>query len=187
MLVTFPARISFPNLFEPDSVDGGTPKFGAKFIIDPKNTALVAKLDAALEAVAKEKWTNKTPNVLANFVRTGKKPDVFFPHEPYKNKDGDVYNGFEDMFYVSATNDKRPVIIDQSKAPLNPADDKPKAGDYVIVQIDVWAQDNKYGRAVRATLKVVQFAREGERLGGGSSADLDQFEEIAAEDAESFV
>lgn len=187
MLVTFPARVSFPNFHEPDSVAGGDPKYGGKFIVEPSNTALVQKLDAAIEQVAKDKWGEKATNIVANFVKTGKKPDVFFVKEPYKSKDGEVYNGFEGMFYVSASNDKQPVLLSPSKSPVKPSDDMLYAGAYCVVQIDVWAQDNTFGRAVRATLKVVQHARDGERLGGGAAPDLDAFQEIQSEDPASFV
>lgn len=188
MLVNFPARVSFPAFFTPQAVQGSEDlKYGGKFIIDPADKATVAKLDKVLEQVAEEKWAKKAPAILANFQRTGKKPDVFFVKEPYKNKDGEPWNGFEDMFYVTAGSKTRPLVVDQKKSPLTADDGKPKAGDYAMVQADIWAQDNQFGRAVRATLKIVQFAREGESLGGGSAADLSSLDEIEDEDASSFV
>lgn len=174
--------ISFPALFVAESVLGSQPKFGGKFVIDPANTALVAALDKAINDAAKETWGEKAEAYTKQFVRTGRKPDVFFVKEPYTNKDGEVYKGFDGKYYVTATNPARPRIIGPRKEVITADDGKPLAGDVVNIQIDVWAQDNKFGRAVRATLLVVQFVKTGDRLGGGAAADLSAFGEVAEED-----
>jgi hypothetical protein len=51
----------------------------------------------------------------------------------------------------------------------------------VDVSIDVWAQDNNYGKRVNASLRGVKFARDGEPFAGGGAATEDDFEFEAAD------
>jgi len=174
-------RTAFLNIFEPTTFEGeGAAKFNGKFIVDPANKALVQQLDDAMLAVAREKWGAKAESVFANLVKTGKKPEVGFVKEPYKNRDGDAYDGFDGMFYIAASSETRPLVIDADKSPLVQADGKPYSGCYVNVQIEFWAQDNKWGRAVRATLKGVQFFRDGDAFSGGAPASADEFDDVSS-------
>lgn len=54
------------------------------------------------------------------------------------------------------------------------------SGAYVNVQLNVWVQNNNYGRRVNCEILVVQFAADGESFGGGASADTSVFGGIAA-------
>ncbi|MNP74169.1 hypothetical protein D3C76_1710040 [compost metagenome] len=46
--------------------------------------------------------------------------------------------------------------------------------------VDIWAQDNSYGKRINAQLQGIQFVKDGEAFsGGGTSADASDFEEIA--------
>lgn len=178
MKVQFEARAAFINIFEPSAIDGGDPKYNGKFIVDPTNKALVAKLDDAMLKTAEAKWPGKGKQIFDNLVKTGKKPEVGFVQEPYKNKDGEAYDGFEGMFYVTASNSARPLVIDRDRSPLTQADGRPYSGCIVNVIVEFWAQDNKWGRAVRATLKGVQFVRDGDAFGGGAPASVDEFADL---------
>lgn len=170
-------RLAFPNLFEPSSIEGSDPKYNAKFII-PANHPQVAELEKAMLEVAKGKWGAKGQQVFDNLTKTGKKPEVGFVKEPYKNRDGDAYDGFEGAFYVTASNKARPLIIDRDRTPLTQADSRPYAGCQVNAIVEFWAQDNSFGRAIRATLKGVQFVRDGDAFGGGAPASIDEFADL---------
>jgi hypothetical protein len=169
------------SLWEPEGIDDSEPAHAGKFIIDPKDGGNIVKCEEAMAAVAKEKWGPKAESVLENMTKTGRKPDVFFVREPYKSRNGDVYAGFEGMFFVSAKSKTRPLIIDRDRTPLVPSDGRPYGGCFVNAQIDVWAQDNKYGRALRATLTGVQFVKDGDAFTGGAPASADDFEDLSAE------
>ena len=75
------------------------------------------------------------------------------------------------------------------RSPLVAADGKPYSGCHVNVIIDVWAQDNQYGKKINAQLQGIQFLRDGEAFsGGGVAADQSDFEEITeGADAEDLV
>jgi hypothetical protein len=188
MKVTILTRIAFcTSLWTAESYEGGEPTHGLKGVVDPSDKATVKKLDDAIAAVAKEKWGAKADSVLSNMTKLGKKPDLFFVREPYKNRDGDTHNGFEDAYYISATSKTRPLIIDRDKSPLVAGDGKPYAGSFCNVQMEVWAQDNKFGRAIRAQLKGVQFVKDGDAFSGGAPANPDDFDDLGSQGEEDLV
>ena len=47
------------------------------------------------------------------------------------------------------------------------------------MQVEFWAQDNKTGKGLRATLLGVQRVRDGDAFGGGAAPSADDIGEIA--------
>lgn len=169
-------RLAFPQLFEAKTVNGeGEPAFSASLLIDPADPQIKA-LNAAIDAVAKEKWAAKAEAIL----KTMRATDKTCLH------DGDLkdqYAGFEGMLYVSARSKTRPLVIDADKTPLTAKDGKPYAGCYVNASIELWAQDNNYGKRVNASLRGIQFLRDGDAFAGGAPASEDEFDDLSvAED-----
>lgn len=165
-------RLAFPSLFEAKAVNGeGEPRFSASFLLDPADPQ-VKTLNAAIDAVAKEKWGAKTEAILKQLRATDK----------VALHDGDLksqYDGFPGMLYVSAANKVRPLVIDADKSQLAPSDGRPYAGCYVNASIELWAQDNNYGKRVNASLRGVQFFRDGDAFAGGGAASEDEFDSVA--------
>ena len=61
------------------------------------------------------------------------------------------------------------------------------SGCHTHVSLDIWAQDNKWGRRINCTLRGVMFAGDGANFGGGSApASASEFAEFA-EDAEDLL
>lgn len=166
-------RLAFPQLFEAKQVNGeGKPSFSASLLIDPSDMQL-KDLEAKALEVAKGKWGAKAEAV----IKQAKGQDKWVTH------DGDLKSGmagYEGMIYVNARNPVRPLVIDRNKAPLTEQDGKPYGGCYVNVSVELWAQDNQYGKRVNASLGGVQFVRDGDRFAGGSSADESDFDELTA-------
>lgn len=169
-------RLAFPELFEPKSVNSeGAPAFSATLLIDPKNPQ-IKDIKAAIEAVAKDKWGAKAGATLKTLQANNK----------LALHDGNLkteYAGFEGNFYISARSKTRPLVIDQDKSALTALDGKPYAGCYVNASIEFWAQDNNYGKRINAQLRGVQFAHDGEPFGGGSTASVDEFDEVESEES----
>jgi hypothetical protein len=182
--VRVPGRLAFPALFKPKAVEkGGKEKYSAAIAIDPSNKAVVAALDAAVKHVAAAKWPgkndegkNKADVILAELHKKGK---VGFKKEPRTNADGEVYDGFEDMFSLNASSDAAPTVLDADKTPLGEKSGRPYGGCYVVMNVEAWAQDNDYGRRINFTLRGVQFAKAGDAFGGGAPASEDEFEDIS--------
>lgn len=177
-------RLAFPQLFEAKAVNGeGEPRFSAAFPIQPGSENAKA-LSAAMEAVAKEKWGAKATAILAELEGKGR---VAYKKSAL-SKDSDVYDGFENMHTLNAGNKARPQVIDRDTSALTAQDGKPYAGCYVDCSVDLWAQDNKWGKRINATLRWVQFRADGDAFGGGAPVSHDEFESIAdGADAEALV
>jgi hypothetical protein len=161
-------RLAFPALFEPSSYGEGDPAYSATLIMDPQQAEVVEK---ALAAVAREKWGAKADAQLKALRASGK----------VCLRDGDEkadYDGFEGMMFVAARSKTRPTVVDGQRQPITERDGRIYAGCYVNASIEVWAQDNAYGKRVNATLRGIQFVRDGEAFGGGRPAAADEFDEI---------
>ena len=171
-------RGAFLNLFEAKTVGGeGEPRYSGAFVIEP-GSANAKALAAAMVAVAKEKWGDKAAAVLKDLKAKGR---VAYKEEPL-SKDGEVYDGFEGMHSINAGNKARPLIVDRDRTPLSAADGRPYGGSYMNVSIELWAQDNQYGKRINATLKGVQFVRDGDAFGGGAPASPEDFDDLGVDE-----
>lgn len=179
-------RLAFPTLFKAEQFNGqGEAKYGASLLTpsaDPKVTIVhtdgkteQSTLRAVIDLVGQAKWTKGW-----NAVRkTAEAKDLNCLH------DGDLkakYAGFEGNHYVSASasEDKRPTVVNKNRAPLTAADGAIYGGCYVNAILEIWAQDNSYGQRVNAQLLGIQFAGDGDSFGGGSApAAADAFADIS--------
>lgn len=168
-------RLAFPALFEAKTVNGeGAPAFSAAFILTPDHPS-IKELQAAIEKVGEAKWGAKWPAVKKGMEAQ----DKTALHNGDSKAD---YEGYEGNFFVSARNKTRPVVIDRDKTPLVEADGKPYAGCYVNASIELWAQDNNYGKRINASLRGVQFLKDGEAFAGGGVASDDEFDDLSTEE-----
>jgi hypothetical protein len=172
-------RLAFPQLFEAKAFNGeGEPAYTAAFIFS-KDDAAYKDVEAAIEAVAKEKWGAKAAQELKALKAADKTP----------LHDGDTkadYDGYAGNFFVSSRGKTRPLIIDRDKTPLTAADGKPYAGCFVNANIEIWPMANAFGKRICATLKGVQFYADGEAFSGSAPATPDDFESDDS-DGESLV
>lgn len=170
-------RLSFPKLFKPEaSIEGGTPKFGAAFLMDPETEtgkANIKALKAAIGAAAKKTWAEKADKVMKalDSDRSGLRDG-----DTATNGEGDVYSGYENMMFVSASNLKRPQVLNRDKTPLTEEDNVVYGGCYVDAVVSVWATADKKlgGNGVFCTLEVVRFRKDGEPF-GAAPVDADDY------------
>jgi hypothetical protein len=174
-------RAAFLNIFEPRAFgeEGGDPAYSASFILGKKHPA-VKLVTSAVEAVAKEKWEGKAPEVLKQL----RAADRTCLHDGDTKPD---YEGFVDNFFIAARNKARPLVIDRDKSPLTASDGRPYAGCFVNATVDIWAQQNKFGKRINATLSGVQFLKDGDAFTGAPPASPDDFEDLAVDNAEDLV
>jgi hypothetical protein len=148
----------------------GEPKFSAT-IAFPKDHPVVAQILAGFKAVAQEKWKETAGDVYLELKAGGK----LCLH------DGDAKaskEGYKGNLYLSASNKLRPLIIDGLKQPLTAESGKPYSGCFVNATFELWAQENKWGRRINASLMGIQFLRDGPRLAGGSVSSVDDYEAV---------
>lgn len=160
-------RLSYPQLFDAKPPEEGKePVFSASFLLDKKQHAdLIKQIEKMTDRVALDAFKKKV---------TLKR----VPLRDGNEKDGKEGYGDEVMF-VSARNAKRPVVVDRDLTPLTKEDTKPYAGCYVNATIRLFAYDHKTGgKGVSASLRAVQFVRDGESFGAAPVNAEEEFEAV---------
>ena len=167
-------RLAFPNIWKASAPHGGGEEaFSASFIVPPTHKQ-VKEINAALASVANEKWGAKGPAVLKALLAAGKTC-------LHRGDDKAEYEGFPGNLYISARSKVRPSAFDGQRNEIQESDGLLLSGYYVNANLEIWAQDNSYGKRINAQLRGVQHLREGDVFaGGGSSAAADEFDEIDA-------
>lgn len=168
-------RLAFPELWEAKTVNGeGEPAFSASFLLPPDHPQL-AEIRKAEQQVGQDKWAAKWATVQKEILANNR----------MALKNGDTkasYDGFPGNHFISSRNKTRPTVIDRDRSQLTAKDGKPYSGCYVNAIIELWAQDNSYGKRINASLSGVQFLKDGEPFSGGRPADADEFDDLSAEE-----
>lgn len=172
------ARIAFcDSLWEKKQVNGeGKPAHSCALLLSADDPQ-VDEINEVVDKVAAEKWGPKAKTILGTL--RGK--DAVCIHN------GDTkaqYEGFEGNYFVTARSYTQVLVVDRDKTPLEADSGKPYAGCYVDASIEVWAQDNQWGKRVNATLRWVQFRRDGDAFAGGAPASMDEVPNIAMDEGE---
>ena len=161
-------RLSFPSLFRKAQFQGEETKYEATFMLNKEEHAdKIAEIEKAIQAGMKEHFKGAK-----------------IPSDKICLKDGDESgrDEYEGHYTIKCANNKRPKVIDRDRSPLTEDDGKPYSGCYVNAVIDLWYQNNGYGKRVNANLLGVQFFKDGEPFESGSVADDDDFEEFEVDD-----
>lgn len=174
-------RLSYPNLFEASRATDakgqptGDPKFSAVILIDKvSGAAHIEALKAAANFTKNEKWQGKTVNLVRSCLRDG---SVKAATDGYGDK----------VMFISASNKKRPHVVGRKLEPLTAEDGKVYAGCYVNAEVQCWAQDNGYGKALNWSLQKVQFVKDGEPFGEKQTPVESVFKPLEGDDDNSQV
>ena len=160
-------RLSFPSLFQRASFQGETGKFEATFLLNKADQdVLIASIKGSIKECIKV---------------NGKGAKI--PADKICFKDGDDfdYDGYLDHMSFKASNNKLPKLLDRDLSAITEDDGRFYAGCYVNAMVELWFQNNNYGKRVNANLLGVQFFKDGKPFGDGvtaSASDFDAFGEI---------
>ena len=172
-------RLAFPSIFVAKAMQpGGEPRFSATFIFAPDHPAHQEIKDVILHA-AKGKWAGKWEETLKAIKAKG---DICLRDGAEKAD----FDGFDGNMFVGASTKDRPAVVDRDRTPLILADGRPYGGCQVNAIINIWAQDNEFGKRINAGLSGVQFHSDGESFGGARPARAEDFE-IVEDDEESII
>lgn len=159
-VVTGVVRLSYANVHEPKSINGGTPKYSVSLIIPKSDTKTLSAIQMAVDAAIEEgrgKFGGKIPSkaALKLPLRDG---DIERDDEAYKN-----------CFFVNANSSAAPEIVDQE---LNPIMNRSEvySGVYARVSLNFYAFNSNGNRGVACGLGNIQKIRDGEPLGGKTTA-----------------
>ncbi len=157
-------RLSFPCLFHAKAfAEGGVEKFSATALMDiPQHPFNIAQLEEKIKEIAAEKWGDNLPRSLKTCLHDGAEKE---------------YAGYENCMYVGAGSPTRPTLVDRQATTITEQDGLLYGGCYVNMSINLWPQDNQFGKRINAQLRGVQFVSHGEPFGAKSMA-ADEFEEL---------
>lgn len=165
-------RLSFPALFKKAVFNGEETKYEATLLINKESQAeLIKKIKDGIA----EKIKNDLKGAKISADRICLKDGEDIP-----------YDGYEGHYSIKASNNKRPIVIDKDKSPLTEDDNRIYAGCYVNAIVELWAQDNSWGKRINCNLLGVQFAKDGEPFGDGVSASADDFDFLGEDDGDDF-
>ncbi len=165
-------------LFEPKAIGDGEPAYSCRFIIEPgsKNAKLI---EQTIKDVAEDKWGEKAEGVLEGLFEDGK---VALEKKEYRNKKTrEVYDGFEGKWSLGTRRSKdkpRPTTFDENRNEVGPSAGKHYSGAIVDASVEIWAQDNTWGRRINAEILGCMFVKHGKAFGGGGApASADDFKQ----------
>ena len=170
--VIVPCRFSYLHCWEPDSVNGGDPKYSVSAIIPKSDTKTVNAIKAAIEQAKKDsvsKWGGKVPANLKLPLRDG---DIDRP-------DDEAYAG---CYFFNANSRQAPQVVDSQVQPILDQSEV-YSGCYGKISVTFYGYNSNGNRGIAAGLGNIQKLKDGESLGGRTSA-ADDFQ---TEDDEDFL
>ena len=170
-------RWSYVNAWEAKSINGGTPKFSVSLIIPKSDTKTVAKIKAAIEAAYKEgeaklKGTSRTVPALSAIKTPLRDGDAERPDDP----------AYANSYFMNANSNTAPGIVDADCQPILDRSEV-YSGVYGRASVNFYAFNSNGNRGIACSLNNLQKIRDGEHLGGKSSAEDD----FATADEEDFL
>ena len=152
--VIIPCRFSFLHCWEPESVNGSKPKYSVTAIIPKSDTAIVNKINAAIENAKKEslsKWGGKVPPNLKLPLRDG---DIERP-------DDDAYAG---CWFLKANRHNAPMVVDRYVQPVLDQS-KVYSGCFGKISVTFIGYSSNCNCGIAAVLGNIQILKDGESLG----------------------
>ncbi len=170
-VVTGVVRLSYANVWEPASINGGSPKYSVSLLIPKHDEKTVAAINAAIDAAIRDgaaKFGGKIPNraALKLPLRDGD-----------TERDDEAYKG---CWFLNANSTTAPQIVDRSVQPILDRGEV-YSGCYARVSINFYAFNTNGNRGIACGLGNIQKVRDGEPLAGKSSA-ADDFQTDFDED-----
>lgn len=170
-------RWSYANIWEPKSINGGTPKFSVSLIIPKSDTKTVAKIKAAIEAAyhegeSKLKGNGKTVPPLAALKTPLRDGDAERPDD----------EAYANSYFINANATTAPGIVDVDRNPILTRSEV-YSGVYGRASISFYAFNSNGNKGIACGLNNLQKVRDGEPLGGKASAESD----FATDDDEDFL
>ena len=160
-------RWSYANVWDPKSINGGTPKYSVSLIIPKSDRQTVEAIKSAIqpayeEGESKLKGNGKTVPALSVIKTPLRDGDAERPDDPV----------YADAYFINANSATAPGIVD---ADLNPILERSEvySGVYGRASINLYAFNSNGNRGIACGLNNLQKISDGEPLGGKSRAEDD--------------
>ena len=170
-------RWSYANVWDPKSINGGTPKYSVSLIIPNSDVATVKKIEAAIQAAYEEGESKLKGN--------GKSvPSLKVLKTPLR--DGDLERpddaAYADSYFINANSASAPGIVDADRQPILERSEV-YSGVYGRASINFYAFNSNGNKGIACGLNNLQKIADGEPLGGKSRAEDD----FATDDDDDFL
>ena len=160
--VIVPCRFSYLHCWEPNSVNGGDPKYSVSAIVEKSDKKTVAAISAAIEQAKKDsvsKWGGKVPANLHLPLRDG---DIDRPDD----------EAYKDAYFFNANSRQAPQVVDAKVQPIIDQNEV-FSGCYGKISVTFYGYNSNGNRGIAAGLGNIQKLKDGESLGGRTSAAED--------------
>ncbi len=160
-VVTGVVRLSYANVWEPKSINGGAEKYSVSLIIPKSDTKTLSAINEAVNAAIEEgrgKFGGKIPNKAALKLPL---------------RDGDIDRpddeAYANSYFINANSITAPQIVDKN---VNPILERSEvySGIYARVSINFYAFNSNGNKGIACGLGNIQKIRDGEPLGGRTNA-----------------
>ena len=172
--VVIPCRISFANIFEPKSINGGEAKYSVSCLIPKEDKKTLLAIHKAVEAAKEDgktrKWGGKIPPNLKLPLRDG---DIDRPED-------EAYAG---CYFLNANSREKPQVVDKQVQPILDQTEV-YSGCYGRITVTFYGYNSNGNRGVAAGLGNIQKLKDGDSLGGRAKAS-EEFEPV--DDDEDFL
>ena len=157
-------RWSYANVWEAKSINGGTPKYSVSLIIPKTDTVTIEKIKAAIQAAYEEgqsklKGNGKSVPPLPAIKTPLRCGDTERPDDP----------AYANSYFINANSASKPGVVDADCQPILDTSEI-YSGIYGRASINFYAFNSNGNRGVACGLGNIQKVRDGEPLGGKSSA-----------------
>jgi hypothetical protein len=161
-VITGKVRLSYANIWEPKSINGGDEKYSVSLIIPKSDVKTIDEIKTIIEHAKQEgkaKFGGKIPANLKLPLRDG---DVERPDdEAYKNS-----------YFVNANSKDRPQVVDKNIKPILDQNEV-YSGCYGRASITFYAFNQNGNKGIACGLQNIQKLSDGEPLSGRSRAEDD--------------
>ena len=160
-------RWSYANVWDPKSINGGTPKYSVSLIIPKSDTVTYNKIKAAIQAAYEEgqsklKGNGKSVPALSIIKTPLRDGDLERPDDP----------NYANSWFINANSGTAPGIVDADCQPILERSEV-YSGVYGRASINLYAFNSNGNRGIACGLNNLQLIRAGEPLGGKASAEAD--------------
>lgn len=172
-VVTGVVRLSYEHVWEAQSINGGAPKYGGSLLIRKGDTETIENINAAVDAAIQQgigKFGGKIP------PRASLKLPL---RDGDTERDDEAYKG---CYFVNANSTTPPQIVDRSVQPILDREEV-YSGCYVRASLNFYAFNSNGNKGIACGLGNIQKVRDGEHLGGKTTAAQD----FTTDDAEDFL
>ena len=175
-IITGVCRLSYANIWQAKSINGGTPKYSTSILIPKSDTKTVTKVKAAIQAAYEEgesklKGNSRSMPPLATLKSPLRDGDTERP-------DDEAYAGH---WFLNANSNTAPGVVDVNREPIYDTSEI-YSGVYARASLTFYAFNSNGNRGIACGLQNIQKVHDGESLGSRAKAEDDFDDDFSAND-----